>query len=82
MDGFTTTFRTHLKGEHLEEYERVINVLNLKHANNINKPLPGQDGLVSEGPFELDEWIKRLIRWIAVDDQVFSRRHHHDYVIF
>lgn len=79
MDGFTTTFRTHLKGEHLEEYERVIHVLNLKHANNINKPLPGQD-LVSEGPFELDEWIKRLIRWIAVDDQVFG--HCHDYVIF
>ena len=67
-DGSTGTFQTHLKASHLEEYESVIGLLKLKHAADLGNP----DGSPSldNGPFQLEEWICCLIKWVVVDDQV------------
>lgn len=67
-DGVTTTLRTHLKQQHGEEYERIASALKLKHADNSTHPTLSVSR--PHGPFELEEWIKLLIKWIVVDDQV------------
>ena len=71
-DSITTTLRTHLKSQHLEEYEQVISKLKLKHANEVGNPAPHAEQLLVEdnGQFDLDTWVKLLIRWVVVDDQV------------
>jgi hypothetical protein len=67
-DSFTGTFRTHLKACHLDEYESIVRLLKLKHAAELDN-LDGSP-LVDNGPFQLKEWIRRLIKWVVVDDQV------------
>jgi hypothetical protein len=68
-DGITTTLRTHLKQHHSEEYEKVISLLELKHSGDLDHPtVPTAPS--HQGPFELDEWIRLLIRWIVTDNQV------------
>ena len=65
VDGVVTTIRRHLTGSHPEEYERVCNLLNLRHPD---KPA---NALVNErAPFSLREWLRYLVKWIVVDDQV------------
>jgi hypothetical protein len=68
-DGFTTTFRNHLRLVHLEEYERVTRALNLKHSNELEDNVETPTTTRSES-FRVEEWVKRLIKWIVVDDQV------------
>lgn len=68
-DGITTTLRTHLKQHHSEVYEKVVSVLKLKHSDDLDHPtVPTTPS--DQGPFELDEWIGLMIRWIVTDDQV------------
>jgi hypothetical protein len=76
-DGVTTTIRKHLRGEHGKEYERVTAALGLKHADlRIDQPAV-RAASTHAGPFVLEEWIKLLIRWIVIDDQVCN----HSFVI-
>jgi hypothetical protein len=67
-DGITTTIWTHLKQRHSEEYEKVVSLLKLKHSHDLNHPTVPTSS--PQGPFELDEWIRLMIRWIVTDDQV------------
>ncbi|KAF8505585.1 hypothetical protein F5888DRAFT_451121 [Russula emetica] len=75
-DGITTTMRNHLKRRHSEEYERVVSLLKLKHSNDVDHPMPAASS--PDGPFNLDEWIRLMIRWIVTDDQV--RRQSFSYI--
>lgn len=68
-DGITTTLRSHLKQRHNEEYEKVVSLLKLKHSGNLGHSLVPTTPS-HQGPFELDEWIRLMIRWIVTDDQV------------
>jgi len=68
-DGITTTLRSHLKQHHNEEYEKVVSLLKLKHSGNLGHSLVPTTPS-HQGPFELDEWIRLMIRWIVTDDQV------------
>jgi hypothetical protein len=68
-DGITTTLRTHLKQHHNEEYEKVVSLLKLKHSGDLDHPTAPTTPS-HQGPFELDEWIRLMIRWIVTDDQV------------
>jgi hypothetical protein len=68
IDGITTTMRTHLKLRHSREYERVVSLLKLKHSSEVDHPMPVASS--SGGPFNLDEWIRLMIRWIVTDDRV------------
>lgn len=68
-DGIVTTIRKHLKGTHSEEHERVCKLLNLKHSDK-----PADETTIEsaqDGPFDLKEWLRCLVKWIVVDDQVF-----------
>lgn len=67
----TTTLRTHLKREHFDVYQAVTSSLGLKHSDKHgNSDLGATQPDAPEGPFELDKWIKLLIKWIVSDDQV------------
>lgn len=69
MDGVVTTIRKHLKGAHSEEYERVCKLLNLKHSDKHINSTTNESA--RDEPFNLREWLSRLVKWIVVDDQVF-----------
>jgi hypothetical protein len=71
VDGFTRTFRLHLQHTHLEEYERVVRTLRLKHYEELEDSTEAAVS-TSDGPFHVDEWVRRLIKWVVVDDQVRS----------
>jgi hypothetical protein len=60
--------RTHLKTRHCEEYDRVVKLMKLKHSDDSERPVP--DAPSSQASFDLEEWIRLLIRWIVSDDQV------------
>ena len=68
-DGVTTTIRLHLKQRHSEEYEKVVSLLKLKHSDDLDHPSV-RTAPSHQGPFELDEWVRLMIRWIITDDQV------------
>jgi hypothetical protein len=67
-DGIVTMIRKHLKGTHSEEYKHVCNLLKLKHADKPTDSMPNKS---TSEPFNLEEWLRRLVKWIVVDDQVF-----------
>lgn len=60
--------RNHLKLQHSEEYERLVSPLKLKHSGEVDHLMPAASS--SHGPFNVDEWIRLMIRWIVADDQV------------
>jgi len=62
--------RNHLKLRHIEEYERVVLCLKLKHSNESNNPIPTASS--PHGPFKLDEWVTLMIRWIVTDNQAIN----------
>lgn len=66
-DGVVTTIRKHLKGAHSEEYKRVCKLLNLKHSDKPADAMPNES--TRNEPFNLKEWLRRLVKWIVVDDQ-------------
>ena len=63
MDGVTTTIWAHLKQRHSEEYEKVVSLLKLKHSGDLDHPTVPTPS--HQGPFELDEWIRLMVRWIV-----------------
>lgn len=67
-DGVVTTIRRHLKGTHSEEYERVCKLFNLKHSDKPTDTM--MDKSAASELFNLEEWLRRLVKWIVVDDQV------------
>ncbi len=48
----------------------MVSLLKLKHSNEVDHLTPGPAASSAHGPFNLDEWIRLMVRWIVTDDQV------------
>ncbi|KAH9841623.1 uncharacterized protein C8Q71DRAFT_340874 [Rhodofomes roseus] len=69
-NGITTTVRRHLERMHGDLYGPTVKTLGLKHANDHQH---SKSGKVDEAEvFSVGEWVKKLVRFIVVDDQAIS----------
>jgi hypothetical protein len=74
INGMANTIRVHLSSKHRDEWRKIVVMEKLKgwakllHGNGDNKSYCG--GATQELPFTHEGFLERLVRWIAVDDQV------------
>ena len=55
---------------HQEAYIGVMKAMHLKHHDSTNDANP--DGESRELLFSIEEWVRRLVKWVVIDDQVCS----------
>lgn len=67
--GVTGTIRRHLTQNHLEIYNKVSKIANLKHSTD--NPTTSTD--TTKEPFTIERWLSRLMKWVVVDDQVLFK---------
>lgn len=71
--GVTSAVRTHLKKYHEATYCAVVRAEKLKGWERLDSTRRTDSESVSASPpkpFSLDEFNRKLVRWIVVDDQV------------
>jgi hypothetical protein len=71
VHGQTSSIRNHLKEEHETLWRDVVVLEKLKGWKDIgNSPTYSEPGRAHNEKFTIEGFYERLLRWIAVDDQV------------